>query len=155
MIISSASRQEMLDFYGIALVTFWREELSSDPGCLTIGCVTWDQLEKAFDEISLTPEYVYILYVSFIIRRGPEEETATHEIVSRMTNFIKENCFEISVDGMNIKFTSLQERNIYNDSMIKDWCKDGDLGTFVTGEFDVITVTEGESLIREGVSYYH
>ena len=33
----------------------------------------------------------------------------------------------------------LQERNVYNDSQLKHWCRDGDLDTFVTGEFDVIT----------------
>ena len=71
-----------------------------------------------------------------------------------MTNFIKENSFELTFDGMNIKFTSLQvsgsalcppgltdiqERNIYNESQLYDWCKDGDLQSFATGEFDVFT----------------
>ena len=134
----------MIELYGNAFLTFLSEELSGDiDTCFTIGCISWKQLDKAFDEIFETPEYVYILYVNFVIKEGPEDETSTNEIVSRMTNFIKENSFEISVDGMNIKFTSLKERNIYNDYVIKDWCKDGDLGTFVTGEFDVITITAG------------
>ena len=135
----------MIDLYGNAFLTFLSEELSNDiDTCFTIGCISLEELDKAFEEILETPEYVYILYVSFVIKEGPPDETSTNEIVSRMTNFIKENSFEISVDGMNIKFTSLKERNIYNDSMIKDWCKDGDLGTFVTGEFDVITITAGK-----------
>ena len=41
---------------------------------------------------------------------------------------------------MDLKFTSLQERNVYNSSQIRDWCRDGDLETFVTGEFDIITI---------------
>ena len=41
-------------------------------------------------------------------REGPENETSTNDIVSKMTNFIKENSFELTFDGMNIKFTSLQ-----------------------------------------------
>ena len=41
---------------------------------------------------------------------------------------------------MDLKFTSLQERNVYNSSQIKDWCRDGDLMTYVTGEFDIITI---------------
>jgi len=35
--------------------------------------------------------------------------------------------------------TAIQERNIYNESQLYDWCKDGDLSSFVTGEFDVFT----------------
>ena len=42
------------------------------------------------------------------LREGPENETSTNDIVSKMTNFIKENSFELTFDGMNIKFTSLQ-----------------------------------------------
>merc|ERR1719189_1251072 len=57
-----------------------------------------------------------------------------------MTKFIKENCFELTFEGMDLKFTSLQERNIYNESQIRVWCRDGDLETFVTGEFDIITI---------------
>ena len=90
----------------------------------------------------------------FFHREGPENETSTNDIVSKMTNFIKENSFELTFDGMNIKFTSLQvsgsalcppgltdiqERNIYNESQLYDWCKDGDLQSFATGEFDVFT----------------
>ena len=41
---------------------------------------------------------------------------------------------------MELKFTSLQERNVYNGSQIRDWCRDGDLVTYVTGEFDIITI---------------
>ena len=41
---------------------------------------------------------------------------------------------------MDLKFTSLQERNVYNSSQIRDWCRDGDLVTYVTGEFDIITI---------------
>ena len=104
-----------------------------------MGCIPEHELEQIFEEILDTSEYVYILYVDFIIREGPLNETTTNEIVSIMTNFIKENSFELTFEGMEIKFTSLQERNIYNESQLKDWCKDGDLGTFVTGEFDVIT----------------
>ena len=32
---------------------------------------------------------------------------------------------------MDLKFTSLQERNVYNSSQIRDWCRDGDLVTYV------------------------
>ena len=53
---------------------------------------------------------------------------------------VQENCFELTFEGMDLKFTSLQERNIYNESQIRDWCRDGDLETFVTGEFDIITI---------------
>ena len=70
-----------------------------------------------------------------------------------MTNFIKENSFELTFEGMNIKFTSLQvffggddyfkqnclkERNLYNESLLYDWCKDGDLAFYVTGQFEVL-----------------
>ena len=70
-----------------------------------------------------------------------------------MTNFIKENSFELTFDGMDLKFTSLrviyilspilitlftQERNVYNESLLYDWCKDGDLKSYVTGEFEVL-----------------
>ena len=41
---------------------------------------------------------------------------------------------------MDLKFTSLQERNVYNSSQIRNWCRDGDLETYVTGEFDIITI---------------
>ena len=29
---------------------------------------------------------------------------------------------------------------MYNGSQIRDWCRDGDLVTYVTGEFDIITI---------------
>ena len=104
-LLSRASKDEMIELYGNAFLTFLSEELSNETidNCFTIGCVSWKELDKAFDEIYETPEYVYILYVNFIIKEGPDDETSTNEIVSRMTNFIKENSFEINVDGMNIK----------------------------------------------------
>ena len=46
----------------------------------------------------------------WFFREGGQNETSTNEIVSIMTNYIQENSFELGFDGMEIKFTSLQEK---------------------------------------------
>ena len=75
---------------------------------------------------------------SFVLTEGPANETQTDEAVVRMTNWIYQNCFELKYDGMEIKFTTLQERNIHTDKQMNEWCKDGDLAFYYTGEFEKI-----------------
>ena len=62
-----------------------------------------------------------------------------------MTNWIRENEFELTYDGMEIKFTTLRERNIHTDKEISDWCKDGDLIMYSTGEFEIVGDQENSS----------
>ena len=67
--------------------------------CVHTGCLIYHQELKI---ISLNTTQLTCN------REGPSNETSTNDIVSKMTNFIKENSFELTFDGMNIKFTSLQ-----------------------------------------------
>ena len=55
---------------------------------------------------------------------------------------------------MDLKFTSLQERNVYNSSQIRDWCRDGDLVTYVTGEFDIITIMGNKLCVINLILFY-
>ena len=67
--------------------------------CVHTGCLIYHQELKI---ISLNTTQLTCN------REGPANETSTNDIVSKMTNFIKENSFELTFEGMNIKFTSLQ-----------------------------------------------
>ena len=91
--------------------------------CPTIGCLSGDKMGEIIDELGNTTEWVYILYVSFVRREGTENETKTDEVVAIMTNWIRENCFKLTYHGMEIKFTNLQERSIYTDKQMWEWCR--------------------------------
>ena len=54
----------------------------------------------------------------WFFREGGQNETSTNEIVSIMTNYIQENSFELGFDGMEIKFTSLQEKKSFKMSIL-------------------------------------
>ena len=51
--------------------------------------MTWAEANMMLDNVTASTEYVYILYVHFIIRDGAPNETETSEIVALMTKFIK------------------------------------------------------------------
>ena len=51
--------------------------------------MTWAEAYMVLENVTASPEYVYILYVHFIILDGAPNETETSEIVSLMTKFIK------------------------------------------------------------------
>ena len=63
--------------------------IPSNDKCFTIGCMTWAEAYMVLENVTASPEYVYILYVHFIILDGAPNETETSEIVSLMTKFIK------------------------------------------------------------------
>ena len=134
---SRASAEEIAKEYNNALILL-KSTHGNNESCQTIGCLSEDEMDKIFQELENTTEWVYILHVSFVLREGPTNETKTDEAVALMTNWINENCFEFTFEGMEIKFTTLQERNIHTDKQIYDWCKDGDLKIYVTGEFEII-----------------
>ena len=103
-------------------------ELSHEEGgggedCRTIGCISVEEQRQVLADITNTPEYVHILYTHFLILEGEEDDMPTNEIVSLMTKFIKENSFELTFEGMDLKFTSLAERNVYNETQIRGWCR--------------------------------
>ena len=113
--------------------------------CHTIGCLSGDQISEIIDDLGNTTEWVYILYVSFVLREGSENETRTDEVVATMTNWIRENCFKLTYRGMEIKFTSLQERSVYTDKQMMEWCRDGDLITYGTGQFEIFIDTDQDN----------
>ena len=88
---------------------------------------------------------VYISYVSFVLRKGSENETKTDEVVAIVTNWIRENCFKLTYHGMEIKFTSLQERSVYTEKQMQEWCRDGDLRTYGTGQFEIFIDTDQDN----------
>ena len=66
--------------------------ISSDCKLFTpaAGCLTWSEAYMVLENVTAAPEYVYILYVHFLIRDGAPNETETSEIVALMTKFIKD-----------------------------------------------------------------
>ena len=64
--------------------------LISNDVCFTIGCMTWTEAYMMLENVTASPEYVYILYVHFLILDGAPDETETSEIVALMTKFIKD-----------------------------------------------------------------
>ena len=99
------------------------EEGGGGEDCRTIGCISVEEQRQVLADITNTPEYVHILYTHFLILEGEEDDMPTNEIVSLMTKFIKENSFELTFEGMDLKFTSLAERNVYNETQIRGWCR--------------------------------
>ena len=125
----------------------WEKLINASNGgnCPTIGCLSGDKVSEMIDELGNTTEWVYILYVSFVLKEGSENETQTDAVVATMTNWIRENCFKLTYSGMEIKFTSLQERTIHTDKQMTEWCRDGDLLKYGTGQFEIFIVTDKDN----------
>ena len=71
-----------------------------------------DDLPSVFEHfMETTAEFVYILYVSFEMREGGEEEVGTDEVVGMMTEWIQQHSFHYELDGMLVEFTSLQVKH--------------------------------------------
>ena len=76
----------------------WEKLINASNGgnCPTIGCLSGDKVSEMIDELGNTTEWVYILYVSFVLKEGSENETKTDAVVATMTNWIRENCFKLT-----------------------------------------------------------
>ena len=127
-------------------------ELSHEEGgggedCRTIGCISVEEQRQVLADITNTPEYVHILYTHFLILEGEEDDMPTNEIVSLMTKFIKENSFELTFEGMDLKFTSLAERNVYNETQIRGWCRQTCRRCLKCSEFRINCTILGEEAL--------
>ena len=80
----------------------WEKLINASNGgnCPTIGCLSGDKVSEMIDELGNTTEWVYILYVSFVLKEGSENETKTDAVVATMTNWIRENCFKNGVKSL-------------------------------------------------------
>ena len=115
-----------------------RNSLSDPEDCPNIGCMSHNETLSMLELLRNRSEWVHVFYVSFVMSKGPVTETETDKVVGLMTNWIRENSFELELEGLNVKFTTLQERNVHDEKDLNWWCKDGDLANYFNEQFSLV-----------------
>ena len=133
-----ADEDEVMNRLLDANILALEESMLDHETCQLISCLTVNESHAMYENLKDKAEWVYILYLSFIMTEGQENETATDIVVARMISLITENSFEIPFEGLKIKFTTLHERNIHSEKDLIWWCKDGDLASYGSGEFSMV-----------------
>ena len=106
--------------------------------CGWVGCISFNETVTMIDLLRNQTDWAHILYVSFVMKEGPENETETDLIIAMMVSWIRQNSFQMNLDGLKIKFTTLRERNVHDEKDLTWWCKDGDLASYGNGEFSIV-----------------
>ncbi|XP_023338013.1 uncharacterized protein LOC111708774 isoform X2 [Eurytemora carolleeae] len=109
-----------------------------------------DEMEEIVSSvINKTKNKFHIFEIYFIIQEGPPDEKGTDEIVASMANFIRENSFILELGSITVKFVSLGEKNVYTEEQFIEWCRDGDIRNFMSGEFEINIVNETLDILED------